>query len=396
MDQGTLKRRCDALLDRIVRGSPAVPGVAAVITDRERDLYRGAAGERVQGDGIPMTTDTVCAIFSCTKAITATVCLQLWERGLLDLDAPAQEHVPALGDLQVLEGFDELGRPELRPPRRPITTRMLLLHTAGFGYDFFNATYSRLRRAHGQPSVLQAAMASLRTPLLFDPGSRWEYGSSVDWAGQVVEAVAGRRLGEVMKAEIFEPLGMRSTAFTLDEDMRGRLACVHQRAEDGSLLALRDFVLEQDPEVQMGGHGLYSTPEDYAKFIRVWLADGRGPSGPILKRETVEMAARNGLGELKIRALPTMNPKVTHTAEFFPGMPKSWALSFMVNEEEAPTGRPPGQLAWAGLGNLYFWIDRKNGVGGFWATQIFPFADPTSVGGYLDLETEVYEALAHA
>ena len=143
----------------------------------------------------------------------------------------------------------------------------------------------------------------------------------------------------------------------------------------------------------MAGHGLYSTVEDYVKFIRMWLNDGMGPGGPILAKETVEMAVQNGLGEMKIKGLPAVDPFLTNYAEFFPGMPKSWALSFMINDEDAPTGRPAGALAWAGLANLYYWIDRQNGVGGFWATQIFPFADGTSVGGFMDFETAIYNNL---
>ena len=125
----------------------------------------------------------------------------------------------------------------------------------------------------------------------------------------------------------------------------------------------------------------------------MWLSDGRGPHGQVLKAETVFAAEKNGLGEMKIKGLPSMNPSLTNFAEFFPGMSKSWALTFMINDEDAPTGRPAGSLAWAGLANLFFWIDRRNGVGGFWATQIFPFADPTSVIGYLDFETSIYDSL---
>jgi methyl acetate hydrolase len=208
-----------------------------------------------------------------------------------------------------------------------------------------------------------------------------EYGSNIDWVGQVVEGVAGRRLGEVIEERIFQPLGIDSTSFTLTDDMRKRLARIHQREADGALTP-SDFELPMPPEVDMGGHGLYGTALDYAKFIRMWLNDGAGPNGRVLKPETVEAAAKNGLaGDMKIKGLPAVNPALTNYAEFFPGMPKSWALTFMINDEQAPTGRPAGALAWAGLAKLYYWIDRQNGVGGFWATQIFPFADPTSVGG---------------
>ena len=171
-----------------------------------------------------MTTDSVFAIFSTTKAITGTAALQLVEEGRLDLDAPAKNYAPEIGKLQVLDGFDAAGKPQLRPPKRDVTTRMLLLHTAGFGYDFFNERYNRLAQEHGQPSVITASKAALATPLLFDPGDDWEYGSNIDWAGQVVEGITGKRLGQVMQERIFAPLGMTSTAFTLTPDMRARLA----------------------------------------------------------------------------------------------------------------------------------------------------------------------------
>lgn len=122
---------------------------------------------------------------------------------------------------------------------------MLLLHTAGFGYDFFNESYHRLAREHGQPSVITASMAALRTPLLFDLGEDWEYGSNLDWAGQVVEGITGKRLGQVMQERIFAPLGMTSTAFTLTPDMRARLALMHQREADGGLKPLPEFELPQ-------------------------------------------------------------------------------------------------------------------------------------------------------
>ena len=388
----TLKQAADEILQRAVAGTPGVPGVSAIVTDQAGNIYEGAAGVRALGDDTKMTPDTVCAIFSTTKAITGTACLQLVEDGSLDLDAPAKEYVPDLGDVQVITGFGADGTPQLRAPARDITTRMLLLHTAGFGYDFFNEHYSRLVQEQGLPSVITATKAAMKSPLLFDPGQEWEYGCNIDWAGQVVEGITGKRLGEVFQERIFAPLGMRDSAFTMTPDMQSRMARIHQRGDDGALV-VTDLVLPQEPEVHMGGHGLYSTTLDYAKFIRMWLNDGSAPDGQVLKPETVRMAAANHLGDLKVKMLPGVVPSLSNDAEFFPGMPKSWALTFMVNDEEAPTGRPAGSLAWAGLANLYYWIDRQNGIGGFWATQILPFADPASVGAYLDFETAAYASM---
>jgi methyl acetate hydrolase len=141
----------------------------------------------------------------------------------------------------------------------------------------------------------------------------------------------------------------------------------------------------------MGGHGLYASIGDYMKFIRMWLNDGAGPHGRVLKKDTVEAAVRNGLqSHQKVVMLPGIIKGLSNDAEFFPGLSKSWSYTFMVNDEQAPTGRPAGALGWAGLANSFFWIDRQNGLGGYWATQILPFADPTSFGGYMDLETAAY------
>ncbi|MCD2132143.1 serine hydrolase domain-containing protein [Rhodococcus erythropolis] len=379
------------MLARATQGADRVPGVVAMITDREGNIYEGAAGERTLGHGEPMTLDTTFALFSTTKAITGTAVLQCVEEGLLDLDAPAATYVPDIGELKVLDGFDAGGNPVLREPKRDITTRMLLLHTAGFGYDFFNESYNRLSQEHGQPSVITCSKAALTTPLLFDPGEKWEYGTNIDWAGQVVESIRGQRLGDVMRQRIFEPLEMADTAFTMSPSMKDRLAPIHQRESDGSLTPLIGFELPAEPEVHMGGHGLHGTVGDYMKFIRMWLNDGAGTSGRVLSSETVAAAVQNGLEGQHVGLLPGVLPTLSNDAEFFPGVPKGWAYSFMTNEEVAPTGRPAGSLAWAGLANLYYWIDRQTGVGGFWATQILPFADAGSINGYLEFETAVYQ-----
>ena len=344
-----------------------------------------------------MTTDTVFAIFSCTKAITGTAIMQLVEEGKVDLDAPAKTYAPHIADVKVMDGVDAEGRPILRAPKREITTRMLMLHTAGFGYEFFSAKLRDAAEVTGQKSVITSTKAALMAPLLFEPGEDWEYGINIDWCGQVVEGVTGKRLGEVFSERIFKPLGMADTGFTMTPSMRARVAGMHQRAEDGTLSPIAGFELPQDPEVQMGGHALYGTIGDYCRFIRMYLNDGMGEGGRVLKPETIAMAEKNGLGDKKIRLLPGVIPSLSNDAEFFPGLSKSWAYSFMVNDEKAPTGRPAGALGWAGLANLFFWIDRRGGVGGFWATQILPFADPVSFTGYMDFETAVYRgALAKA
>ena len=394
VDRGVLKRSDDAILKSAVDADMPVAGVVAMVTDRNGNIYEGAAGKRrIDGDAA-ITTNDVFALFSTTKAITATAALQLVEEGALDLDAPASEYAPEIGELQVIEGFGDDGAPQLRAPRSIPTTRQLLTHTGGFGYDFFDEVYSRLADEQGQPSVITATKAALTTPLLFDPGERWQYGTNLDWVGQVVERLRGKRLGEVFEERIFQPLGIQNMSFVLREDFRSRLAEMHARNADGTLTPM-DFELPTPPEVDFGGHGLYGTVGDYMRFIRMWLNDGAGEHGRVLKQETVEMAVQNHLGDLPVTMLPGVIPSLSNDAEFFPGQSKSWSLPFMINNEEAPTGRPAGALGWAGLANLFYWIDRENGYGGFWATQILPFGDPTSFTKYMEFETALYRSLDH-
>ena len=388
-------RAADSILEAAVSGENPVPGVVAMVTDRSGNVYEGAAGKRRLDHDGSITTDDVFALFSTTKAITATAALQLVEEGRLDLDAPARTYAPEIGTLKVIDGFAPDGEPVLRDPKREVTTRMLLTHTGGFGYDFFNETYARLAEENGQPSVITASRAALTTPLVSDPGEKWEYGTNVDWCGQVVEGITGRRLGEVFADRIFEPLGIEDMTFELDDRLRKRLAGMHARNDDGSLTPM-DFELPSPPEVHMGGHGLYGTVGDYMRFIRMWLNDGVGEKGRVLEPETVRMAVQNHLGDLKVTALPGVIPSLSNDAEFFPGISKSWSLPFMINDEPAPTGRPAGALGWAGLANLFYWIDRDNGYGGFWATQILPFGDATSFGRYLEFESALYTSLSQS
>src|SRR5258706_6268703 len=141
-----------------------------------------------------------------TKVVTSTAAMQLVEQGKLSLEQPIGNVLPELAAPQVLEGFDEKGEPKLRPAKRPITLRHLLTHTAGFGYEVWDAALVRYVKATGMPSTATGKIAALRMPLVFDPGERWEYGINVDWAGILVEALSGKSLDVYFRDHIFQPL----------------------------------------------------------------------------------------------------------------------------------------------------------------------------------------------
>jgi methyl acetate hydrolase len=389
----SLQTEADALL-RQAAANGDVPGVVALATDSNGTIYEGGFGERLQGGGAAMTADTVVWIASMTKAITATAVMQLVEQGRLHLDRPAQDVVPALAEAGVLDRFDDAGRPVTRPPARSVTLRHLLTHTAGFSYEFWQQPIIRYQEATGTPGIVTCEDRALTTPLLFDPGERWEYGISIDWAGKMVEAASGQKLGAYLQRNLFEPLGMRDTGFRITDDMRRRLAKIHQRGGDDRFEPQLELEIPQDPEFEMGGGGLYGTIQDYAKFVRMILNRGRADGQQLLKPETVQMMSTNQMGACRVGMLKTAMPPLSNDAEFFPGMPKTWGFSFMINTERAPTGRNPGSLAWAGLANSYFWIDPAAGIGGVYATQVLPFADKKALPLFLAFEKTVYDQLS--
>ena len=389
-----LREAADTILRHTTEWMGGAPGVVAMATDRVANIYEGVAGRRELGRDQPMTADTVFAIFSATKPLAGICVMQLVEEDRIRLEDPARLYVPEIAELQVLKGFDEAGQPKTRPPKRDITIEHLMLHTAGLGYEIFNADDLRFRAARKIPSPESCSFAAFRTVLLHDPGERWNYGANIDWLGRIVEQQRGKRLGEVMRERLFEPLEMRDTAFTMTPSMSARRATIHERAADGRLTPLPDLTLPQPPEMDCAGHGLYATVGDYMKVIRMMLNDGAGPGGRVLKAATAARMSQDGLGALSSGGWGSAMTSRVNEGEFFPGLAKGWAYSFMLNREDAPTGRPAGSLMWAGLANLYFWIDRKTGVGGFWATQILPFLDIASYPGFVDFETAVYRNLA--
>lgn len=382
------------ILERGVSDGDVVGAVAQVVTG-DGTLAAAAAGQRSAdpdaGAGA-MTLDTVCWIASMTKAITGTAAMQLVEQGRLDLDAPASGVVPSLAEVGVLEGFDDDGQPQVRPARSPITLRHLLTHTAGFGYEFWTEELLRYQQATGVPSVTTCELASLTAPALFDPGERWWYGTNIDYAGLMVQEVSGQRLGDYLDEHVLGPLGMDSTDFRISEDMAARQSAMHARLPDGSLVAI-EFGLPPEPEFQMGGGGLYGTVGDYCRFMQMILGRGSRNGARLLQPETVDQMAANSMGDVRVVALPAVIPDLTNEAEFFPGIEKSWGLTFQINEEPLPTGRPAGGLMWAGLANSFFWIDMANQVAGAYISQQLPFADARSYQLYEDIETATYASL---
>src|SRR6185312_5636696 len=300
--------------------------------------------------------------------------------------------LPDLATPQVLEGFDANGGPKLRPAKKLITLRQLMTHTAGFCYELWNSDKATYLEKTGTPGITTCQNAALKTPLASDPGTRWEYGTNIDFVGKAVEAVSGKRLDAYLRDHLFAPLAMKDTAFKIGDDQRKRLVGMHQRNEDGSLTTI-PFELEQGPEFHMGGGGLYGTAGDYIKFTQMILNKGRGNGNQVLKPETVALMGQNHIGDLTIGKIKTMAPVYTNDVDLFPDIVKKWGLSFLINTAKTAEGRSAGSLAWAGLANTYFWIDPARNVAGVILMQLLPFFDAKALEAFAGFERGIYAGL---
>jgi methyl acetate hydrolase len=376
-----------ARLDDVLRSSlqkRGIPTATAIVANADRVTYSGVFGKRDSVSSVNAAIDSIFRIASMTKAITTTAALQLVEQGKVTLDEPVSKHLPELAKLDVLEGFNASGKPILLPAKTQIALRHLLTHTSGFAYANWSPMLTQYIKVTG---ATPAAVAPLN-PLLFEPGTRWHYGTSVDWAGKLVEKISGLTLEQYFQRNILQPLGMKSTSFLVAPENFDRLVSTYRRQPDGKL--------KEDPRTQPapptvynGGGGLYSTAADYIRFTQMILRKGRGPNKEeILRPKTVELMSANQIGSIPIERLKTTDPNVTADLDLGPG--NKYTYGFLLNTMTSPEGRPAGTLMWAGVENTFYWIDPHRSLCAVIMMQFFPFLDPQGAGMLGDFTKAVY------
>ena len=388
---GGLSRSNTNLNDVLSRGIQRrkIPAVVAMVGNSEGISYEGAFGKRDVASGINVTTNSIFAIRSMTKAITSTAALQLVEQGKLKLDEPVSNHIPQFAKLEVLDGFDASGKPKLHGVGTPVTLRHLLTHTSGFCYDTWSGEMMEYEKHGGAAPTGVAPLV----PLMFEPGTRWHYGYSLDWTGRLVETVSGLTLEQYFQRNILEPLGMKDTSFIIRAEKFDRLVSGHQRQADGSLRQ-ETRTLPDPPAAFNGGGGLYSTAGDYVRFMEMILRRGRGNGKEqILRPETVDAMSSNQIGNLTAGKLKSFQPERSSDVDLHPGATDKWGLGFLINPTAYPSGRSAGSLAWAGLQNTYYWIDPKRGMCATIMMQFLPFVDKEAVGLLTDFERAVDKPL---
>jgi CubicO group peptidase (beta-lactamase class C family) len=252
----------------------------------------------------PLDLDTVMWVASCTKLMTSICAMQLVERGLVSLDEPVYKHIPELESLTVIKGFEEgTGKPIEEKHTTPITLRHLLTHSSGLTYDVLHPSSLAWLAYHKRKSSTSGKLLErFSSPLAFEPGESWAYGSSLDYAGLLIERISGQTLEEFMRTNLWEPLGIKDMTFHLASrpDMKARMADMSLRNDEGKVRFSDAMMTYQDAEGNevadcFGGQGSFLSAEEYVKVLQAVLTTDTDEK--ILKKETTEMFFAPQLGE---------------------------------------------------------------------------------------------------
>ena len=369
----------------VTRGD--TPGVVEIVVNRDGVLYEAAAGQFDVAHNIPMPANAIFAIASMTKPVTSVAIMMLLEQGKLTLDDPVSTYLTGYDNLQVITKFNEKDATyETRPARRAMTIRQLLSHTSGIGYSFTNPIEYRLTQA--------TKKTEWELPLLDDPGTKWNYSASTRVLGFIVEKVTGTPLETWYQEHIFKPLGMVDTSFAVAADKQSRVPTTHSRFTGKMVEQARTPIPSTPTAPFRGDGGLYSTVQDYAKFVRMLLNEGTLGGAKVLTPASVKMMGQNQIGSIFVERQPDADRQRTRPFPLGAGTDK-FGLGFQLasHHPQAGTFRSLGSMSWAGIFNTEFWVDPVKHVGAVQMMQVLPFYDDGAIRTLRDFEELVYKAL---
>ncbi|HUB80722.1 MAG TPA: serine hydrolase domain-containing protein [Bryobacteraceae bacterium] len=365
------RRIANALSGMVDDGRTA--GASVLIWKDGSEAYFGAAGFADREAGRKMARDTIVQIYSMTKPVTGTALMTLWEQGKFGLDDPLSRYLPDFESMQAYAGKDASGAPIYRPAARPIAVRDIMRHTAGFAYGAGDTpahdAFVKADPLSLDNDLTEMARRLAKVPLLFDPGARWSYSIAVDVQARLVEVLSGQKFAAYVGQHVFEPLGMRETAWRQPDGRLPRLAAMY-RATDGKLVRQADADTRRlnfaDNKLTGGGFGLASTVDDYLRLARMLLNRGELDGARILKPSTV-----------KLMSTDQLDPRITERL-FLPskgsvgfGMDFAVRVSQPKNAEE--NRGAVGEFFWDGAASTLFWVDPANQLAAVFFTQKMPF-----------------------
>ena len=372
-----------------------LPGAMTMISRHGEIIFLECLGKSDLESDLEIQPDTIFRIYSMTKPIVSVGFMTLCESGLLKFDDPLSDFLPMFRDMEVYRsGQDDLVRTE--SARSAISIRHLLTHTSGFCYGMFDDTplaslyKSRQVEFYPDDGPLEAVVTRLsELPLLFHPGSRWNYGVSTDVLGHVIEVVSGQPLDVFLTKQVFEPLGMSDTAFRLSGHNLGRFSALYEATTENPMRLAdprKGSVYSDEVTTLSGGAGLLSTASDYFQFTEMIRRGGQGPEGPLLQPKTIADMTRNQLpGDLASMGQGTFN-EISYD-----GIGFGLGFSVVIDPKLVGYACAAGEGAWGGLASTAFWIDPMNDLSVSFFTQLAP-SDLSPIRW--DLRNLVYQALS--
>jgi methyl acetate hydrolase len=382
LDANGLSRQLAAAVER-----GDTPGVVALVVDRDRVLFEGAAGRLDVGHNLPMPVNGIFNIASMTKPVTSVAIMMLLEQGKLQLDDPVSKYLAGFDNLKVITKFNAAdGTFETRPARRAMTVRHLLTHTSGIGYGFCNPIVLRLQQG--------TQKSEWELPLLSDPGDKWNYSASTRVLGLIVEKITGATLEAWYQERIFKPLGMVDTSYAVSSDKQSRVSMTYSRAAGALKEQPRGSIPSTPTAPFRGDGGLYSTVRDYGLFMRMLLNGGQLGPARLLSEKSVRTMGENQIGSIFVEQQAAADPLRTRPFPLGAGHDK-FGLGFQIasNNDRDAKFRSPGSMSWAGIFNTEFWIDPVRHIGGVQMMQVLPFYDDGAIRTLRDFEELVYQGL---
>jgi CubicO group peptidase (beta-lactamase class C family) len=344
-----------------------VSGAVMLVARDGKVVFYEAVGKADAAAGTPMAKDSIFRLYSMTKPFTSAAVLMLVEEGKLLLSDPITKYLPQLGKRSVgVEKKDAAGKVELvlEPARREITVQDLLRHTSGLTYGVFGKSLVKDQyKSAGvdEENITNAELVErlAKVPLLFQPGTAFEYGRSTDVLGRLVEVVSGKNLGQFLSERIIAPLKLKDTAFHVPGAKLGRLA---QAGVDPQTKKVPDLLdVTKPPTYEAGGQGLVGTAQDYVRIAQMYLNGGELDGVRLLGRKTVELMTSDHLE-------PAM---VQNSTAYLPGPGYGFGLGFAVRRDAGVSAVPGsvGDYNWSGFGGTTFWVDPKERLIGVLMTQ---------------------------
>ena len=388
-------QKLDIEIDKLFENS-GIPALSVIITDKDQNIYEKYLGFQNIENKTSFSKSSIVRIASMTKPITSLCVFQLIEKNLLSLETNLEEIDDRFKNVKIIKK-DEYDNIHYIKSQNKIKIKHLLNHTSGYGYQFLNPEIKYLVDNNLLQDLMHDGDKFLDAPILFEPGTKWNYGIGLDILGHLIEKITNQKLENYMKDNIFNLLNMNNTSFNLNNNDFENLAYVYTIDKKKEIQVDNFFEELQNKRIKRefhaGGGGLFSTTQDYTKFMRVFLNNGFVNNHQIISKESIDKMTSNQIGDLLVKRTPSVDETLASTIKTNEEIEKKFGYGFMINNETTNEGRPKGSISWSGIFNTTFWIDFKNQIGCAVFMQNLPNINELTYEAFCEIENNIYQVI---